>query len=103
MAVFGERLDEVGKVVLTWDPSSVAPRKSTFTTTLPWTRSIRRALRCLARLRWYGDDADVPDGSDAILAEEKLQWAECLLWTSGGSSRAPLGTTQGRLRVLGLP
>eukprot|EP00854_Cymbomonas_tetramitiformis_P001531 gene1531-biopygen1393 len=81
MVVFCERLDEVGKVVLTWDRSVVAPLKSNFM--LPLLDSeYRERPEISNKAVVVQHDAYIPDGSDEIIAVVKLQTAADCFWTS---------------------
>ncbi|KAK3237694.1 hypothetical protein CYMTET_52246 [Cymbomonas tetramitiformis] len=72
MVVFSERLDKLGAIVTSWDPSVLAPLKTNFMLTVLDTDYVESPVIHEDALV-VGRSAYVPDGSDEVLAVVKLQ------------------------------
>ncbi|KAK3265940.1 hypothetical protein CYMTET_25416 [Cymbomonas tetramitiformis] len=73
MVVFSERLDKLGAVVTSWDPSVLAPLKTNFTVTVLDAENVDESPKIHKDALLVGRSVYVPDGSDEVLAVLKLQ------------------------------
>ncbi|KAK3274390.1 hypothetical protein CYMTET_17424 [Cymbomonas tetramitiformis] len=81
MVVFSERLDKLGAVVTSWDPSVLAPLKTNFMLTVLDAEYVESPVIHEDALV-VGRSAYVPDGSDEVLAVVKLQQKQDTFWTA---------------------
>ncbi|KAK3246272.1 hypothetical protein CYMTET_44184 [Cymbomonas tetramitiformis] len=81
MVVFSERVDKLGAIVTSWDPSVLAPLKTNFMLTVLDTDYVESPVIHEDALV-VGRSAYVPDGSEEVLAVVKLQQKKDTFWTS---------------------
>ncbi|KAK3234035.1 hypothetical protein CYMTET_55695 [Cymbomonas tetramitiformis] len=81
MVVFSERLDKLGAVVTSWDPSVLAPLKTNFML-IDLDAEYVESPVIHENALVVGRSAYVPDGSDKVLAVVKLQQRQDTFWTA---------------------
>ncbi|KAK3258801.1 hypothetical protein CYMTET_32175 [Cymbomonas tetramitiformis] len=87
MVTFSERLDKMGKIVTTWDPSVVAPLKTNFMVTVldaPYRDPVPDLLETLLEQGVY-----LQDGDDEVMAVVKVQTSDGECWVSLSSYLEP--------------
>ncbi|KAK3237702.1 hypothetical protein CYMTET_52239 [Cymbomonas tetramitiformis] len=81
MVTFSERLDKLGKVVTTWDPSAVTPLKTNFmVTTLD--APYRDPPLALLETAVLEQGVYLPEDSDEIVAVVKVETSDDVCWRS---------------------
>ncbi|KAK3257140.1 hypothetical protein CYMTET_33764 [Cymbomonas tetramitiformis] len=88
MVTFSERLDTLGKVVTTWDPSAVTPLKTNFmVTTLD--APYRDPPPALLETAVLEQGVYLPEDSDEIVAVVKVETSDDVCWVSLSSYLKP--------------
>ncbi|KAK3280861.1 hypothetical protein CYMTET_11315 [Cymbomonas tetramitiformis] len=88
MVTFSERLDNLGKVVTTWDPSAVTPLKTYFmVTTLD--APYKDPPPTLLDTAVLEQGVYLPEGSDEIVAVVKVETSDDVCWVSLNSYLKP--------------
>ncbi|KAK3234115.1 hypothetical protein CYMTET_55604 [Cymbomonas tetramitiformis] len=88
MVTFSERLDKLGKVVTTWDPSAVAPLKTNFmTTTLD--APYRDPPPTLLETAVLEQGVYLAEGADEVMAVAKVETSDDVCWVSLSSYLEP--------------
>ncbi|KAK3267377.1 hypothetical protein CYMTET_24057 [Cymbomonas tetramitiformis] len=88
MVTFSERLDNLGKVVTTWDPSAVTPLKTNFmVTTLD--APYKDPPPTLLETAVLEQGVYLPEGSDEIVAVVKVETSDDVCWVSLSSYLKP--------------
>ncbi|KAK3284359.1 hypothetical protein CYMTET_7990 [Cymbomonas tetramitiformis] len=88
MVTFSERLDTLGKVVTTWDPSAVTPLKTNFmVTTLD--APYRDPPPALLETAVLEQGVYLPENSDEIVAVVKVETSDDVCWVSLSSYLEP--------------
>ncbi|KAK3273516.1 hypothetical protein CYMTET_18248 [Cymbomonas tetramitiformis] len=88
MVTFSERLDKLGKVVTTWDPSAVTPLKTNFmVTTLD--APYKDPPPTLLETAVLEQGVYLPEGSDEIVAVVKVETSDDVCWVSLSSYLKP--------------
>ncbi|KAK3235910.1 hypothetical protein CYMTET_53921 [Cymbomonas tetramitiformis] len=88
MVTFSERLDKLGKVVTTWDPSAVTPLKTNFmVTTLD--APYKDPPPALLETAVLEQGVYLPEDSDEIVAVVKVETSDDVCWVSLSSYLKP--------------
>ncbi|KAK3268642.1 hypothetical protein CYMTET_22872 [Cymbomonas tetramitiformis] len=96
MVTLSERLDKLGKVVTTWDPSALAPLKTNFMATardVPY----RDPLPTLRETPVLEQGVYLPEDGDEVMAVVKVEASDGVYWVSLSSYLEP---RQKRLSLL---
>eukprot|EP00854_Cymbomonas_tetramitiformis_P017987 gene17987-biopygen18566 len=98
MVTFSERLDKLGKVVTTWDPSAVTPLKTNFMATA-LDAPYRDPPPALLEAAVLEQGVYLPEDGDEVMAVVKVETSDGMCWVSLSSYLEPGGERLSLLRA----